>query len=175
MALQLVDFILLTVIGVKLSFSESYDQCSGFCAAPWKKWAESCYLIIDRPLSYDDARQTCRKLGAKMAAPRSDQENDFMASLAPGSTIWVACTDRRQEGDWECDGWQNEGGSYINWSDGDPNNSDSNENCASLIPESLKWNDVVCAHTFFAVCKRPSAGSCFTINLDGRLDTDSCL
>ncbi|XP_038071999.1 perlucin-like protein [Patiria miniata] len=149
------------------------------CTAPWKKWGGSCYLITQKPLTYDDAREACRRLGAKMAAPRSDQENDFLASLAQGSVIWVACTDRRQEGEWECEGSQDGQGIYTNWGKGEPNDYGGREDCVVLWPFydlNIKWNDVQCKIAARAVCERSPIGSCFTTNNEGRLEVDSsCL
>ncbi|XP_038071489.1 hepatic lectin-like [Patiria miniata] len=112
-----------------------------------------------------------------MAAPHSDQENDFLASLAQGSDIWVACTDRRQEGEWECEGSQDGQEIYTNWRKPvEPNNHGGVEHCAMLRKVAMnKWNDVRCGIELEAVCKQKPLGSCFTTNNEGRLDVDSCL
>ncbi|XP_038071997.1 CD209 antigen-like protein E [Patiria miniata] len=163
------------LVSGSLSLSPSCNRRHGLCAAPWKKWGGSCYLITQKPLTYDDASEACRGLGAKMAAPHSDQENDFLASLAQGSAIWVACTDRRQEGEWECEGSQDGQGIYTNWREGEPSNG-GHEDCVFLRPIDLnKWNDVPCKIAVRAVCERSPSGSCFTTNNEGRLEVDSCL
>ncbi|XP_038074023.1 CD209 antigen-like protein E [Patiria miniata] len=165
------------VLSDSLSSSTPCSRRHGLCTAPWKKWGGSCYLSTQKPLTYDDARGACRRLGAKMAAPRSDQENDFLASLAQGSDIWVACTDRRQEGEWECEGSQDGQGIYTNWKMGEPNNagSEGSEDCIKIRRVDKKWNDIACERMFLAVCKRQFVGSCFTTNNEGRLEVDSCL
>ncbi|XP_038071985.1 perlucin-like [Patiria miniata] len=110
-----------------------------------------------------------------MAAPRSDKENDFLASLAQGSDIWVACTDRRQEGEWECEGSQDGQGIYINWMGGQPDNAGGNEHCALMWSPDKKWNDYQCNSEQLAVSKQQPRTHCFTTNSDGRLEADSCL
>ncbi|XP_038071998.1 hepatic lectin-like [Patiria miniata] len=164
----------LAILNANLSFSATCSQSQGLCTAPWKKWGGSCYLITQKHLTNDDAREACRRLGAKMTAPRSDQENDFLASLAQGSKIWVACTDRRQEGECECEWSQDGEGIYTNWREGEPNNYGGREDCVFLWPSDKKWNDVRCEIEIWAVCKR-QLGSCFSTNNEGRLEVDSCL
>ena len=104
-----------------------------------------------------------------MAVPRSDQENDFMASLAPGSTIWVACSDRKQEGVWKCEGPPKGGMNYTNWISGQPDNFEMVEHCVTLVASDNKWNDRHCDGEFLAVCKQKPRIHCFTANNDGRL------
>ncbi|XP_038071982.1 asialoglycoprotein receptor 2-like [Patiria miniata] len=158
-----------------LNLSPSCNRRHGLCTAPWKKWGGSCYLITQKPLTYDDAREACRRLGAKMAAPRSDQENDFLANLTQGSEIWVACTDRRQEGEWECEGSQDGERIYTNWIDDQPDNGGGKEHCAAIWSPDNKWNDYRCKRDLLAVCKRQPRTHCFTTNSEGRLEADSCL
>ncbi|XP_038071996.1 perlucin-like protein [Patiria miniata] len=158
-----------------LSLSPSCNRRHGLCTAPWKKWGGSCYFITQKPLTYDEAREACRRLGAKMAAPHSDQENDFLASLAQGSVIWVACTDRRQEGEWECEGSQDGQGIYTNWKGEQPDNFGENEHCAFMWSPDKKWNDYRCNGEQLAVCKQEPRTHCFTTNSEGRLEDDSCL
>ncbi|XP_038071983.1 mannose-binding protein C-like [Patiria miniata] len=147
----------------------------GFALLPGRIGVDPATSSPPKPLTYDDAREACRRLGAKMAAPRSDQENDFLASLAQGSEIWVACTDRRQEGEWECEGSQDGQEIYTNWRMGEPNNYGRREDCIKIRSVDKKWNDTPCERMLLAVCKRHSIGSCFATNNEGRLEVDSCL
>ncbi|XP_038077188.1 hepatic lectin-like [Patiria miniata] len=147
---EVVILISLAILSAILSLSSSCNRRNWLCTAPWKKWGGSCYLSTQRHLTYDDAREACRR---QVAAPRSDQENDFLASLAQGSVIWVACTDRRQEGLWECEGFQDGQGIFANWRKGEPNNCGVREDCVYL-QLSYKWNDVRCEIEIQAVCKR---------------------
>ncbi|XP_038074124.1 perlucin-like [Patiria miniata] len=170
-----VIIIICAILQVPLSLSKSCVARNGLCPASWTKWDESCYRVTPNSLTYDDAREACRRLGAKMAAPHSDQENDFLASLAQGSEIWVACTDRRQEGEWECEGSKDGQGIYTNWFDDQPDNSGGNEHCATILSAEKKWNDYPCNGEQLAVCKQEPRTHCFTTNSEGRLEDDSCL
>jgi len=59
--------------------------------------------------------------------------------------IWLGATDEAIEGQWK---WISNDmafsdGLYTNWNEGEPNNANSNENCASWRV-SQGWNDVYC-------------------------------
>ncbi|XP_022106943.1 C-type mannose receptor 2-like [Acanthaster planci] len=170
-------FVFLLAFAILLSWGLcSFVSCNrrhGLCIDPWKKWGRFCYLLTKQPNSFDDARHTCRKLGAKMAVPRSDQENDFMASHALGSTVWIACSDRKQEGDWKCEGSGER--NYTNWGSGQPDNYDRQEDCATMRSSDKKWNDRRCNTKLLAVCKEQPRIQCFTANSEGRLEFNSCI
>jgi len=81
---------------------------------------------------------------------------EWIQSIHPETTAWLGAYDAESEGFWKWSStgdlfWtQNAGhqsGSfYTNWREGEPNNADGNEHCATFVVtrESLGWNDVNC-------------------------------
>jgi len=77
-------------------------------------------------------------------------EGNSLESEFSKSGIWLGATDEGHEGKWI---WKSNDvvffdlgpvdGVYNNWSEGEPNNANSNEHCASWVL-SRGWNDVKC-------------------------------
>ena len=92
-----------------------------------------------------------------MAAPHSLEENEFFASMAKGAGLdwlWVACSDRDEEGEWICEGQENSS-TFLNFAPGEPNNSDGNEHCAYMAvitSGGSRWNDASCSSMPEAIC-----------------------
>ncbi len=65
----------------------------------------------------------------------------------PGS-IWLGATDALVEGTWR---WPDGSAldAYLNWDDGQPNDSGGGEDCAVLHSGMGRWNDVPCNSTAF--------------------------
>ena len=134
-------------------FTFMYDDSS--CPESWHYWGNSCYKITETALTWSDAIDECKNLGGVLAAPSSDQENDFIVNLMPeNSAVWIDCNDKEVEGRWKC----REGNvevAYRNWNDGEPNDADGGEDCAVLIEQfarNRQW-DARCSRLEISLCK----------------------
>ena len=134
-------------------FTFMYDDSS--CPESWHYWGISCYKITERAFTWSDAKDKCISLGGVLAAPSSDQENEFIVELIPTGWLWIDCTDLEAEGLWKC----REGNvevSYRNWYSGEPNNKADDEDCAVLLDTLIgrrQWLDVSCNLVKRAICK----------------------
>ncbi|MBS0260612.1 MAG: DUF1080 domain-containing protein, partial [Planctomycetes bacterium] len=87
------------------------------------KFGGRWYKVFDDSLSWDAARRNCEKLGGRLAASRSYEDNVYLVNLAEArklDAVWLGGTDEVQERKWV---WAD--GSPIvwtNWDDGQPNN-----------------------------------------------------
>ncbi|XP_038071323.1 perlucin-like protein [Patiria miniata] len=164
--------------------SETCHSEAGCCPRGWEPWGGSCYLII-KSGNWDDAWSACLAMGGVMAAPRSQEENNFVADKAHGMTgihwLWVACTNTR--GTWRCGG-QDMGG-FVNWRPGQPSGGVREQHCAALTSWAYdnygKWHGVRCNNmyrrTAAACVRRPSQPRqfCLFTGRDGRPVESRCL
>ena len=96
-------------------------------------------------MSYAAADSQCKSDGSFLAIPRSEAENDFIASLIPNEYIWIGINDIEQEGRYvTVDG---SAISYTNWDIGQPDNylhsfSPEGEDGIHIWKEDKRWNDI---------------------------------
>ena len=94
-------------------------------------------------------------MGGVLAAPSSNQENEFIAQLVPDYWIWIDCNDLEVEGIWKCRDDSVEV-AYRNWHDGEPNNA-IEEDCAAVAACATwgnnQWFDRSCIISERALCK----------------------
>ena len=128
-----------------------YDDSS--CPESWHYWGNSCYKITELKVTWADAKDECRNMGGVLAAPSSNQENEFIAQLVPDYWIWIDCNDLEVEGIWKCrDG--NVEVAYINWYSGEPNNAGVGEDCAVVATRrNQQWHDASCSRKEKAIYK----------------------
>eukprot|EP00794_Sanderia_malayensis_P009504 gene9504-biopygen7844 len=108
-----------------------------------------------------EARQYCLDLKGDLLSIRDWSENqrvvEFVKSTGMTEFIWIGMNDRQQNGTME---WSN--GSpvtFTNWSKGQPENEDKDEDCAAMFLEEndLPWFDAQCNTWIMAfICKIPS-------------------
>ena len=92
-------------------------------------------------MSYAAADSQCKSDGSFLAIPRSEAENDFIASLIPNEHIWIGINDIEQEGIFVAvDGSKI---SYTNWHPGEPSPSGDGEDGVEIRGwDNGRWNDV---------------------------------
>ena len=88
-------------------------------------WGKSFYKIYPERESYGFADSQCKSDGSFLAIPRSEAENDFIASLIPNDYIWIGINDIEQEGSFV--GVDGSEISWTNWGSGEPNNYNNNQ------------------------------------------------
>ena len=120
----------------------------------------SFYYKLYGRKTWDAAKRACEEDGAELPVPRSDDENEYFATLRPGqSSIWLGINDVETEGVWV----DNDGKriSYQNWGNGEPNNGGisygygtQQEDAASIgrWSGSSKWNDAWIEITSYTLC-----------------------
>jgi len=97
--------------------------------------------------------------GKLLSIPCKNQEDkirEWIQSVNPETITWLGAYDGETEGFWK---WGNgdlfwtqnadhqSDSTYTNWREGEPNNADGNEHCASFVVSSTSssgWNDVNC-------------------------------
>ena len=70
------------------------------CPAGWTSFGEYCYKPTTNNVSktyYVNAAE-CREMGARVAAPHSAEENEFLVKIANGTDVWISCSDEVKEG-----------------------------------------------------------------------------
>jgi hypothetical protein len=128
-----------------------------------------CYATLLTPLTWLDARESCRAIGAgwQLASIRSDEVNQFLTALL-GSETWIGASDANVEGTWfwiddETVFWTGDetgspvNGAFANWAGTEPNGGEDSD-CARLVPDnSGEWADLECEELRSAVCAGPPA------------------
>ena len=138
------------------------DDCDGtvdeddVCPCPVHYWPDEShpYLYCEMAQSWTDASDYCSALGYQLATVDSAEELSWITetsgSVAKLNYWWLGFTDAEAEGSWK---WMDGSEAlYINWCDGEPNNShgqecypETTEDCAMLNwGEGGCWNDYPC-------------------------------
>lgn len=139
-------------------------SCPDGCAC--EPFGGSVLAVCQEEATWTGARQACSSYGLELAIPRSREENAFLRHVASREglgTLHIAGTDSAEEGVWlRPDGtqfWQggNAGepvsGVFSNWGNGQPDNHQDAQHCASMGPAGT-WDDNVCSLVRPFVCGR---------------------
>jgi len=99
-----------------------------------------------------DGQAFCKASKMSLAVVTSSAENNLVCQLAgPKVSVLLDATDATTEGTWV---WSTgETFAYSNWEDGEPNNSNGDEDCVSASGTSGTWNDVACSTAAAFVCE----------------------
>ncbi|XP_078660072.1 uncharacterized protein LOC144904802 [Branchiostoma floridae x Branchiostoma belcheri] len=121
------------------------------CPDGWLRNQRSCYLLVDTPKTWRDARDACHQLQADLASLTTADEQTYMGTQV-GATYWFGLSDIVAE-----DGWQwADGTDYdpavTNWGPNEPNNQNG-EDCAEILSNG-RWNDQACTDMHGYICER---------------------
>ena len=169
-----VQAVLKTVHIVKMFFSHAFHQVrhhvsfisccyfiNTYCIfiSEYLTWGNFFYKIYPSA-SYGDAKSQCEADGSFLAIPRSEAENDFIASLFGDTRIWIGINDIEQEGSFV--GVDGSEISWTNWMENQPNN-DRDEDGVELWTSTGRWNDIDVSFQWKFVCSIHIEGIVFLI------------
>lgn len=102
---------------------------------------QSCYRIETQLAAWLAARDACRQWGGDLVKLETLAEEQFLLPRIEND-VWIGVNDRETEGAYEwADG---EPVSRFNWSEGQPDNFQGQENCAEIRQIDQLWNDRPC-------------------------------
>ncbi|XP_034152477.1 CD209 antigen-like protein C isoform X2 [Esox lucius] len=147
--------------GIMRASATSSSSSSGTCSEDWVSFQGSCYLLSKTKLSWDNAEETCIRLGAHLLVLNTEQEMDYISKVSEeGQRYWIGLVERTQEGHWT---WV-DGTDYRStpnfWDKGQPDNWDvrvNGEDCGELHPgprtRRRLWNDSDCTLQSLYICE----------------------
>jgi hypothetical protein len=116
------------------------------------------YLAVYTPLSWEAARDYCRRMKAELVTITSEEENQFVFHL--NSNSWIGLSDALEEGNWK---WvTGEPLGYTHWAETEPNNCTDCSYVPSTEGEDYahfndnppdQWNDWPAFETSSFVCE----------------------
>ncbi|KAF0304052.1 CD209 antigen-like protein E [Amphibalanus amphitrite] len=114
-----------------------YARYGGRCAG-------RCLKKLDHKVNYTEAESQCAALGAHLAVPRSDEENQCAMDATLGTNLWLGITDVVTEGQFVgADGCGTVSSSSPYWANGQPNNlNDQDYGLLAVEWPANGWHDV---------------------------------
>ncbi|XP_078667527.1 uncharacterized protein LOC144909366, partial [Branchiostoma floridae x Branchiostoma belcheri] len=137
-----------------ISGKDNLKVSSQACPDGWRRNQWSCYLLVDTPKTWQDARDACRLLQADLASLTTADEQTYIGTQTVGARYWFGLSDIVAEGNWQwADGTDYDPSPAVtNWGPDEPNNLNG-EDCAQILP-SGRWNDAACKLLQGYVCER---------------------
>ena len=131
------------------------DPCG--CPAGFSRCAGRCLTRLDQEVNYPQAENLCAELGAHLAVPRSEAENQCAMAAAAGERVWLGFTDVVTEGQFiGADGCGIVPSDGPVWAGGQPNDY-GDQDFAVLIPSnsfaSPGWHDTKPDASKFPLCQ----------------------
>ena len=130
------------------------------CPQGFIQYGSLCYNFNTTLVSWFEARDTCQRLGAILAEPKTVGENTFIKDLFiqnGGSNTWLGASDLGQEGQWR---WESSGdrmSGFNNWWPGQPDNSRGVQDCLLMYKNrNYTWDDSHCDGQASFVCQTAS-------------------
>lgn len=130
-----------------LELADAASFGSGFL-----RFGDKIYQHIATSLNHGQARSHCSGMGASLALPTNDGENEVITSFGYTGSIWILADDDLHKGIWKNTD-TDENIIYANWNDNEPNNYGGNENCVAVLGIK-KWNDKNCNSQHMFVCEK---------------------
>ncbi|XP_054984692.1 C-type lectin domain family 17, member A isoform X1 [Sorex araneus] len=126
------------------------------CPEDWLPFQGECYYFSQNTKSWDTAQKFCKDHFSHLVIVNSHSEQKFITRTKnyPSRVYWLGMSDRQKERVWR---WLDSSlvTDALNfWAPGEPNDSDSNEDCGSLGSMG-RWNDLPCDTTNYWICERP--------------------
>ncbi|XP_034553998.1 CD209 antigen-like protein D [Notolabrus celidotus] len=122
------------------------------CSQGWTMFNNKCYYFSPSGTAktWEDSRQDCSSRGGQLTMPKTKVELTFVSRN--NKRTWIGLSDKSQEGRWKwVDGTDKVSQGF--WKQGEPNDANSNEDCAEVSQEEVKLNDVPCSVKFAWVCE----------------------
>ncbi|XP_074513899.1 uncharacterized protein LOC141781865 isoform X2 [Sebastes fasciatus] len=126
------------------------------CPAGWTMFSSACYLLSGGTGSWDRGREDCRNRGAHLVTIGSVKEQTFLFGFTKKRT-WIGLNDKDVEGTWKwIDGTPL---TLMNWAETQPDNGGGDpkfgkEDCAHIIPDITRWNDLSCESAMPWICEK---------------------
>ncbi|KAK1155039.1 macrophage mannose receptor 1-like, partial [Acipenser oxyrinchus oxyrinchus] len=104
------------------------------------------YTLIEELKTWTEAQQYCREHHTDLVSIKNASENEDLVKKAQGKTFWIGLFNEP----WK---WSHQGDNYTfhYWSNGQPDNVGSNENCVVMMT-SGEWNDAACNTQYPSFC-----------------------
>ncbi|KAL4218149.1 hypothetical protein ACF0H5_022885 [Mactra antiquata] len=143
----------LTILSVCLLFAAIVGSgCAqnGGCPDVSVVYHDSCYFFgYKQPMTFLDADNFCRtQHHGRLVEIGTPEENAFvknyLSRLSHTENFWLGMTDQANEHDWR---WHSSDDvvEFFDWAPGDPDNTNTNEDCVVFWYErGFQWADVPC-------------------------------
>ncbi|XP_069051974.1 C-type lectin domain family 10 member A-like isoform X2 [Lepisosteus oculatus] len=130
-------------------------SCS-LCPANWSRFRRHCYLVSTETGTWEEAREACLSLNARLLVINSPAEQEFAATLSPHLQRWIGLSDTEQEGQMK---WVDGTVLDLNvtrglWNTGQPDDYQGREDCVHFVPGSSRWNALSCEDRLAFICER---------------------
>ncbi|XP_023177234.1 C-type lectin domain family 4 member K-like isoform X2 [Drosophila hydei] len=122
---------------------------------PFQKIGAKYYFIENQlPLSWFDAAERCRLMGAHLASPQNKFEYDALKANLHKTYYWLDINSLAKNGEFTS-ATTGEKAKFLQWQRGEPNNVKDNEKCV-ILPgwPGNHMNDEDCKKTFYFVCEK---------------------
>ncbi|KAK8734902.1 hypothetical protein OTU49_005721, partial [Cherax quadricarinatus] len=125
-----------------------------YCPEGWEKESDHCYMFSTQEMSWSAAASSCASQDSSLVSILSWREQDFVKLYQQGGS-WIGLNDRKTENAWI---WSDGSSVTItNWNVGEP--TGGGENCAQMLADTGKWNDIPCDLQLVFSCKKKASST----------------
>ena len=110
------------------------------------------YVVVREYNTWQDARNHCVAMGARLFEIRSDEKYDDALQLYQeiGGFYWVGANDIQEENNWVWNSDQEDVNLNVFWRNGRPSFDRDSSNCAAMF--SVGMFDLSCTTRFRSIC-----------------------